>query len=292
MARNDRRRHDDEGIDWAEMFQFFRHAPWWVGPAFAAGVLVLFFGVIPLLITAIGTTSEMAGPMAKLIRSVVPMFGAVFAMGILIVWGFAMVAKPFDRKRLDTQRGPETIDNLTWQQFELLLAEAMRRRGYAVERSGGRGPDGGVDLRLSRHGETTLVQCKHWKAMRVGVGPVRELRGVMAAEGAQRGMLVASGRFTGEARTFAAASGLELVDGKTLWPMIRTVQNTPASEQATSVAPTVPSATASEAVPACPRCGAAMERRVAKRGPNIGKAFFGCSSYPQCKATLAIVESA
>ncbi|UYV13785.1 MAG: restriction endonuclease [Phycisphaera sp.] len=281
-----RYRRDDEGIDWEEMFQLFRHAPWWVGPAFAAGVLVLFFGVIPLLITAIGTTSEMAGPMAKLIRSVVPMIGAVFAMGILIVWGFAMVAKPFDRKRLDRQRGPETIDNLTWQQFELLLAEAMRRRGYAVERSGGHGPDGGVDLRLDRHGEKTLVQCKHWKATRVGVGPVRELRGVVAAEGAQRGMLVASGSFTSEARTFAAASGVELIDGKTLWPMIRAVQKVPASD-----APSVPTAPAVGAVPACPRCGAAMERRVARRGPNTGKAFFGCSSYPQCKATLAIAES-
>lgn len=287
------RRRNDEGIDWEEMFRFFRHAPWWAGPVAAGLVLVLFFLVIPLLIAAIGTTSEMAEPMTKVLRSIAPIFGACFAVGILVVWGFAMVAKPFDRTRLDRQRGPETIDGLTWQEFELLLAEAMRRRGYAVERSGGRGPDGGVDLRLSRHGETTLVQCKHWKSMRVGVGPVRELRGVMAAEGAQRGMLVASGSFTSEARTFAAASGVELIDGKTLWPMIRAVQNAAASERSPAAAPPVPTVMAlgNDMVPACPRCGAAMVRRSAKRGPNTGKPFFGCSRYPECTSTLAVARS-
>lgn len=284
---------NDEGIDWEAMFRFFRHAPWWAGPLSAGGVLVLFCLVLPLLITAIGTTSEMAGPMAEVLRSIVPIFGACFAVGILIIWGMAMAVKPFDRKRLDTQRGPETIDTLTWQQFELLLAEAMRRRGYAVRPSGGRGPDGGVDLRLSRNGESTLVQCKHWKASRVGVGPVRELRGVMVADGAQRGMLVASGSFTSEARSFAAATGVELIDGKTLWPMIRAVQNAPASERSPMAAPPVPTVTASgnDMLPACPRCGAAMERRIAKRGPNTGKPFFGCSRYPQCRSTLAIAQS-
>lgn len=286
-----RHRRDDEGIDWEEMFQLFRHAPWWAGPLAAGGVLVLFFIIFPLMIAAIGTTSEMAGPMAKVVRSIVPMIGAVFAMGILIVWGFAMVAKPFDRKRLDSQRGPETIDTLTWQQFELLLAEAMRRKGYAVERSGGRGPDGGVDLRLSRHGETTLVQCKHWKSMRVGVGPVRELRGVMVAEGAQRGMLVASGSFTSEARSFAAATGVELIDGKTLWPMVRAVQSTPGGQPANTAAAPVPAVPISAAMPACPRCGSAMVHRVAKQGANAGKPFFGCSQYPACKATLAVAHA-
>lgn len=34
----------------------------------------------------------------------------------------------------------------------------------------------------------------------------------------------------------------------------------------------------------CPRCGNAMVLRTRKRGSNAGKQFWGCSTYPRCKA--------
>ena len=37
--------------------------------------------------------------------------------------------------------------------------------------------------------------------------------------------------------------------------------------------------------PSCPRCSSEMVRREAKRGPNVGKAFWGCTKYPVCKGT-------
>lgn len=37
--------------------------------------------------------------------------------------------------------------------------------------------------------------------------------------------------------------------------------------------------------PTCPRCGQAMVLRTARRGPNAGRQFWGCSGYPQCRAT-------
>jgi restriction system protein len=37
--------------------------------------------------------------------------------------------------------------------------------------------------------------------------------------------------------------------------------------------------------PVCPRCGSAMALRTAKRGPNAGGEFWGCSAYPRCRAT-------
>jgi hypothetical protein len=36
----------------------------------------------------------------------------------------------------------------------------------------------------------------------------------------------------------------------------------------------------------CPRCGAPMVRRTAKRGDNRGNEFWGCSNYPQCRAIV------
>ena len=36
----------------------------------------------------------------------------------------------------------------------------------------------------------------------------------------------------------------------------------------------------------CPQCGSLMVLRTAKRGPNAGGKFYGCSRYPKCKATI------
>ena len=38
----------------------------------------------------------------------------------------------------------------------------------------------------------------------------------------------------------------------------------------------------------CPKCGAAMVRRVAKRGENAGNEFWGCSAFPKCRSILPI----
>lgn len=39
-------------------------------------------------------------------------------------------------------------------------------------------------------------------------------------------------------------------------------------------------------MPNCPNCGAPMVLRTARRGPNAGGQFYGCSNYPRCKSTL------
>lgn len=72
-----------------------------------------------------------------------------------------------------------------------------------MTREGGSGPDGGVDLVLRRNKETYLVQCKQWKAFKVGVQPLREFYGVIAARNAFDGYFVTSGVFTEDAEEFA-----------------------------------------------------------------------------------------
>lgn len=158
----------------------------------------------------------------------------------------------------------------------MLVGEAFRRRGFRVDETGGAGPDGGVDLVLKKGAETFLVQCKQWRALKVGVDVVRQLYGVMAARGAAGGFVVTSGRFTDEARRFAEGRNLRLVDGEALMKLIGAV--TPRSLAAAPAAP------AAEA-PACPQCASAMVRRVATRGANAGKAFWGCATYPACRGT-------
>ncbi|MBR5202011.1 MAG: NERD domain-containing protein [Clostridia bacterium] len=38
----------------------------------------------------------------------------------------------------------------------------------------------------------------------------------------------------------------------------------------------------------CPKCGAEMIKRVAKRGTNAGNSFYGCSNYPKCRGVINI----
>jgi hypothetical protein len=81
-----------------------------------------------------------------------------------------------------------------------------------------------VDLVLCGHGETVLVQCKQWHVLQVGVDKVRELLGVLYAEGATRGILVTSGTFTNEAKSFKVGKPLTLVDGLALGILVREVR--------------------------------------------------------------------
>jgi restriction system protein len=43
--------------------------------------------------------------------------------------------------------------------------------------------------------------------------------------------------------------------------------------------------------PACPLCGRPMLQRIARKGPNANRPFWGCSGYPDCRGTLAVSPS-
>lgn len=188
----------------------------------------------------------------------------------------------------------DVLNDMSWQEFEQLVGEGFRRQGFAVEESGGGGADGGVDLVLRKDGETMLVQCKQWRAFRVGVEVVRELYGVMAARGAAGGYVVTSGRFSDEAINFASGRNVKLMDGAQLLKLIQSAQQARAApaDDATprSPGPAVDlkesiARAGAEASPACPKCSKPMVRRVARQGASAGSAFWGCTGYPACRGT-------
>lgn len=183
----------------------------------------------------------------------------------------------------------QALTGMSWQEFEQVVGEWFRRQGYAVRELGGNGPDGGVDLMLHKDGEKFLVQCKQWRSMKVGVGVVRELYGVMAAERVAGGFVVTCGSFTEDAKDFAQGRNVELLDGAKLVRVLRTLSS--ARGPADRSEPAAPSRARQADAQQCPACGSPMLRRVAKRGANAGQAFLGCSGYPQCKSTLPISGS-
>lgn len=41
-------------------------------------------------------------------------------------------------------------------------------------------------------------------------------------------------------------------------------------------------------IPSCPKCGGAMMLRETKKGQNVGKKFWGCAKYPQCRGIMNV----
>ena len=254
-----------------DMFAILKVVPFWVGPILAAIVYVFFRFLLPALLTPKHSGFDPGAILRQLSSSL----SWLPAVAILGAWVAAEIWKLFNRRLVDSQTGLASIRDVSWQAFERLVSEAYRRKGYMAEIVGSASGDGGVDIRLTGHGETVLVQCKQWKAYKVGVTTVRELLGVVVHQKADRGIVVTSGRFTQEARDFARQSAqIELVGGPELAELIQGVQVAP---------PQTPTPRSASKAPNCPLCGAEMVLRTARRGQNAGTQFWGCSKYPGCR---------
>jgi restriction system protein len=159
-------------------------------------------------------------------------FGQVILPMAFVFGGVIAVIKGRRGKKLFNQVAScdESINRLSWQDFERLLGEYFRRNGFYVIQKGGAAPDGGIDIQLRKGGETYLVQCKHWRAYKVGAQFVREFYGVMASRGVAGGYFVTSGVYTKEAVRFAQGLNIMLIDGKALRKVIALDRETSSCE--------------------------------------------------------------
>jgi len=212
----------------------------------------------------------------------------IFPMIFLVAAVVSFVRRSRSMALFDDVRGGSKagIANLSWQEFEALVGEGFRHRGFEVTERGGAGPDGGVDLVMARGHERFMVQCKQWRAQQVSVAVVRELYGVMAAERVAGGYVVTSGTFTKDAKEFAAGRNIELIDGQGLDGLLRDGQSAASPAVARPKDSSIP---AEKGVPMCPKCKKPMVVRTAKKGSNVGGSFWGCAQYPKCRQTLAMV---
>lgn len=177
----------------------------------------------------------------------------------------------------------DLIRALEWKRFELLCAGYFEELEFRAETVRA-GPDGGVDVRLftssSRH-PAILVQCKAWRIVPVGVAIVREMLGVMTAEGVKEGVIATSGTFTSEAKGFAMGKEITLIDGD---DFLRKLLELPPDRQRNLL----------EFItkgdwwtPTCPSCGIGTQM-VLRRPKRPGNPFWGCSSYPKCLSTMQV----
>lgn|SRR5574337_286300 len=275
----------DDFIDIASRF------PWWAGVALAVlGYLLLHHFAGRPVVSQVQPGQVGAVVTQTVLRTLASLGQYIIPILCLVGAGMSAWRRRQRRVLLDNvarSDAADALDGMSWQQFERLVGEGFRQQGYRVVETGGGGADGGVDLMLKRDGEKYLVQCKQWRAFRVGVDIVRELYGVMAAKGAAGGFVVTSGRFTDEARNFASGRNLQLIDGPQLRALIGRATRAPGPESG-QPANNSSGAKTIDATPSCPVCAKPMLRRTATRGAKAGNAFWGCPSYPACTGTRSI----
>lgn len=228
------------------------------------------------LLPIIGNINPITAGFTKGLAQLAPLAFFLF----LLPAPFSLIQSQRKRKQLDTQQDINSIRDLSWQRFEELVGEAYRRQGFWVKENDGAGPDGGIDLVISRGGKRYLVQCKQYRVQKVGVKVVREMYGLVAAEHAAGGIVITSGTFTRDAGRFADGKVLELVDGAQLALLVGSVQ----SKIGTTTGKTGIMSRASS----CPVCDGKMVLRTARKGKNQGKQFYGCSGFPKCRYTKAL----
>jgi restriction system protein len=258
--------------------------PWWAGVVAALVAFVALRLVAGVEVPVPAGSKQIGGAViVQAVRSVA-FLGQWIVPALFLVGAAVSYFKQRKRAALHgevARRGRlSAFADMSWQDFERVVGEYFRRRGFNVAETGGGGADGGVDIALNRGSDRYLVQCKHWRALRVGVEPVRELYGVIHARRSAGGFVVTSGSFTDEAKRFAEGREIELIDGAALAGAIRQ-QMAP-----TRIEPTLGAiGETANATPACPICRSPMQLRKASRGAGAAQAFWGCSRFPACRGT-------
>lgn len=264
--------------------------PWKVSVALAP-ISYLVLHIIAAASVQSSTVTDLRQMGTVVLRGYIHTFSSllqyIIPFALLLGAAISFLKQSRSIKLYDEVRGdsPARVANLSWQEFERLVGEAFRRRGFAVRERGGAAPDGGVDLLLVRGSEHFLVQCKQWRAQQVGVSVVRELYGVMAAERAAGGYVVTSGTFTKDATKFSAGRNIELMDGKGLAALLSEVR--PVTVKPIDTMPAL-GGKFTPAAPDCPNCKTPMVLRTAKQGSGKGNSFWGCAQFPKCRQTMSM----
>lgn len=267
------------------LFNFLSQLPWWVN--------VILAGVTFVILSFLSTPDVLPNPISAFSRIFV-YIAPIFLLFIATVSGINSWGK---RRLLDKQTGLKSLNNINWESYEYLVEEAYRRKGYKVTNTG-KGADGGIDLILEHSGKKFYVQCKHWKVFKVGVKTVRELCGVVAADNVDGGIVITSGHFTQEAINWVNSKDVpvKLIEREELLQLIEDVKFQRPIDKGVDVSaqserknePRVALCQIAKA-PACPVCSSKMVLRTARKGPNPGEVFWGCTQFPKCKGTRPYV---
>ncbi len=120
--------------------------------------------------------------------------------------------------RFAVLRTAAEVSDLKGLAFEEYLCQLFDDLGYEAEKTQA-SRDGGADLVLERHGKKIVVQAKSYKKA-VGYDAVKEVHAARSLEGADEAWVIATSRFTPDAKQRADELDIRLIGGKGLEALI------------------------------------------------------------------------
>ncbi|CAM4063872.1 hypothetical protein GCM10007362_26280 [Saccharibacillus endophyticus] len=143
---------------------------------------------------------------------------------VVVVWRLLALRRRRIRRQLDPRRITiKDIDGmLDGSDFERYLHRLFTELGYEDVYKTSTSGDFGADLVFAdRYGERTVLQAKRYSPTNpVGLSAVQEVYGSMRVYGAQRAVVLTSGRYTAACRKLAAYNGVVLLDREDLEDII------------------------------------------------------------------------
>jgi hypothetical protein len=193
-------------------------------------------------------------------------------------------------KLLEVESGPHDMQHpvhaLPAEEFEMLVAMVYQRQGYRVTMPAGLGGGRGGDFTVQKKSERLLVQCRQLRPDdEVSVERVRELHEAAVTAGATRGVYVASGNFSWDARNFAKVKGVTVINARILDALL--AEALP-KEDVLAVSQWAPKLMSKVKLtpPLCAACEAPMDE-VTSRGSSV----WLCSQRPDCRGRRSARKS-
>src|SRR5687767_3331929 len=168
------------------LFAILMRSPWWISFAIAAALVV---------------TAVAAMPPAWIV------YGAFAGLPFLVVGSIAAYRQFRTPSAAKVERTLDAVRAMSWNDISAGVEAGLRAEGY----EGARVNRGEVDFEAKKGQRTTLVGCKRFKVARTGIRPLADLRAACVEREADDAIYVAAGDFTDQARAFAQANRIRLV---------------------------------------------------------------------------------
>ena len=188
------------------IIDFLTQIPWWISVTLSATFYLLLKFAVPYFETQSSIVSEVHVSLGSA-------FAPLVALAFLAPVTFSFLKSNRKKKLHDLKEEIKSIQELPWQQFKELVADAYRRTGYTVMDSSTFTADPSVDLVLRKGANLYLVQCRYWLNRKLGKREAKNLFTLMHTKQASGAFLLTTGIFTTEARHYAIGRPVNLVDG-------------------------------------------------------------------------------
>jgi restriction system protein len=177
------------------LFAVLLRSPWWISFLVAAGVVAVTQALVPVPYK---------------------MLASLGSFPFVVIGCIALSRQWHQPSASQAQARLDAAAKMTWPEFEAALRQGYAREGWQVLPG-----TGGADLTIEKAGQRMLVSARRWKAARQGADVLQALHKAVRDQDAGCGIVVTLGELSQQARHFASANGIDVLQGARLAALLR-----------------------------------------------------------------------